>query len=550
MISRARPRPRPAIRRLAALAASLILVPALLSVLSGPGDRPAAGPAPDARPSIAAAYGGLPLHFEPNRGQAPDGVDFLARGDGYALLLSPGAAALSLRRPAPAPDPGPDAAPGPAAVTAPAAPTVDGPVVRLEVLGAAGRAPAVPEDALPGRVNYFLGNDPARWRTDIPTYGRVRYPAVYPGVDLVYYGHGRQLEYDFVPAPGADPGLVRLRLGAVERAAIDAAGDLVLGTTGGTIRQRRPLMYQERGGLRETVDGGYLLGSDPPSTDARSVTPESVGGAGDPARTASAAPSTGPSVEVGSWVGAYDAGRPLVIDPVLVYSTYLGGSGGDSGSGIAVDGQGSAYVTGFTESPDFPLANPLPPPNTTLRGGGDAFVAKLGPGGNTLVYSTYLGGSSGDVGFGIAVDAQGNAYVTGSTRSVDLLASPLPPNNALRGGDDAFVAKLGPGGNTLVYSTYLGGSGPDVGSGIAVDAQGSAYVAGITNSADFPLVNPLPPPNNALRGVNDAFVTRLSERPGEPPPVIPELSTVLMFGSGLAGLGGYALARMRRRRRR
>jgi hypothetical protein len=277
MISRARPRPRPAIRRLAALAASLILVPALLSALGGLGHRPAAGPAPDARPAVAAAYGGLPLHFEPNRGQAPAPVEFLARGDGYTLLLTPGAAVLSLRRPAPPPDPGPDASAGPTAPAVPAA-AADGAVVRLEVVGADRRAGAVAEAPLPGTVNYLLGDDPTRWHTDIPTYGRVRYPAVYPGVDLVYYGHGRQLEYDFVLAPGADPGLVRLRLGGVERAELDAAGDLVLHTADGALRQHRPLMYQERGGVREAVDGGYLLGSDPPSTDATpSVTPESGG---------------------------------------------------------------------------------------------------------------------------------------------------------------------------------------------------------------------------------------------------------------------------------
>jgi hypothetical protein len=206
---------------------------------------------------------------------------------------------------------------------------------------------------------------------------------------------------------------------------------------------------------------------------------------------------------VGFKVAAYDRTRPLVIDPVLVYSTYLGGSNNDSGLGIAVDATGSCYVTGYTGSTDFPTQNPLYP---NKAGGHDAFVTSLSPAGDALVYSTYLGGSGYDVGFGIAVDATGNCYVTGFTRSSDFpTQNPLYPNKA--GGIDAFVTSLSPAGDALVYSTYLGGSNSDRGRGIAVDATGSCYVTGYTYSTDFPTQDPLYPNNT---GGSDIFVTSLS----------------------------------------
>ena len=354
-------------------------------------------------------------------------------------------------------------------------------MVRLGLVGANPDPEMVGLEPLSGKVNYLTGKDPQRWRTGIPTYAKVRYRDVYPGVDVVYYGAQRQLEYDFVVAPGADPARIRLAVTGAEALNIDATGDLVLRTAGGALRLHKPLIYQETGGARKEIAGGYvLLGKD----------------------------------RVGFRVAAYDTETPLVIDPVLSYSTFLGGASivcdetgctnnnTDYGVGIAVDSAGNAYVTGFTFSSDFPTANALQP---ALRGTTSAFVAKLNPEGSALVYSTYLGGSNSDSGSGIAVDSAGNAYVTGTTSSPDFpTVNAFQP--ALRGTADAFVAKLNPAGSALVYSTYLGGSNSDSGSGIAVDNAGNAYVTGSTYSADFPTANAFQP---ALNGASDAFVTKL-----------------------------------------
>ena len=412
------------------------------------------------------------------------------------------------------------------------------PVVRMKLVGANPSPRVSGLEELPGKSNYFIGNDPSQWRTNVPHYAKVQYNDVYPGVDLVYYGNQRQLEYDLVVAPGADPGAIALSFEGVERLRIDAQGDLVLHTSGGQIRQHKPLVYQEVDGGHREIAGAYVLNGDR---------------------------------EVGFQIAAYDVGEPLIIDPVLtdstylggngndrsfaiavdasgnayvtgqtsftgfptaspfqadggggqnafvtklnaagnalVYSTYLGGSDSETGRGIAVDASGSAYVTGSTESTDFPTANPIQP---ALGGTGDAFVTKLNAAGNALVYSTYLGGSSFEGGYGIAVDGSGNAYVTGSTFSTDFpTATPLQP--ATGGGFDAFVTKLNAAGSALVYSTYLGGSSVEGGFGIAVDGSGNAYVTGSTSSADFPTASPIQPTiGGVIGGDIDAFVTKLN----------------------------------------
>src|SRR5205807_41955 len=322
------------------------------------------------------------------------------------------------------------------------------------------------------------------------------YDDLYPGIDLIYDGTQRHLEYDFVVRPGADPHRIALRLQGADRLEVDSQGDLVLHTAAGVIRQRKPAIYQEIGAVRKEIPGGYVLSG---------------------------------AQQRGFQVAAYDATRPLVIDPVLVYSTYLEGSVDDYGYGIAVDGSGNAYVTGYTVSTDFPTTAGAF--QTTARGNNDAFVAKINPSGSALVYSTYLGGNANDNGYGIAVDGSGNAYVTGSTTSPDFptTAGAFQPDygGAPNGGapQDAFVTKINPSGTALVYSTYLGGNGADYGTGIAVDAQGSAYVTGYTFSSDFPTT-----PGafqTAKRGNSSTFVTKFNPA-----------GTALVYSTFLGGNGG------------
>jgi hypothetical protein len=400
------------------------------------------------RPALA-SYGRLPLHFEANRGQTAERVKFLARGSGYTLFLTSTEAMLVLRKPATPPS-----------------------IVRTRLLGANARPVVEGQQELPGRSHYFVGSDRKRWRKDVPQYARVEYKDVYPGVSLAYYGNQGQLEYDFVVKPGADPGSIRLGIEGADEIKVDADGNLHVCLPGGEMLQRAPVVYQEISGTRKLIAGRFVLRG---------------------------------RAEVGFEVGPYVTGRQLVLDPVLIYSTYLGGSAEDLGH-VAVDASGSAYVAGYTTSTDFPTANALQAEN---HGFYDAFVAKLNPAGSALVYSTYLGGSISEYATGIAVDASGNAYITGSTTSTD-----FPTANALQaehgGLYDGFVAKLNSAGSALVYSTYLGGSGYDQGNGIAVDGAGSAYVTGYTSSTDFPTANAVQPEKRGSDTEYDAFVTRLN----------------------------------------
>jgi beta-propeller repeat-containing protein/ASPM-SPD-2-Hydin domain-containing protein/centrosomal CEP192-like protein len=434
-----------------------------------------------ARPTqktVAATLAALPLSFEANQGQAGQATRFLARGSGYTLQLASREAVLALRLPG---HPGRkrNIPSDPSPFNRPSAKVTRSTALRMRLLGSNPTPHISGLDDLPGRTNYFIGNDPKKWRTNIPNYAKVRYESVYPGVDLVHYGNQGRLENDFIVAPGANPLTIRLGFQGARKISLDTLGELVLRIPRGEVRFQRPRAYQKAGATERPVAAAFLLK-----------------GRG----------------KVGFSIGPYDQSKTLVIDPVLSYSTYLGGSSTDQGAGIAVDGSGDVYVTGFTQSADFPLLGTLPAPNNALQGSTDAFVTKLNPSGSALLYSTYLGGTNVDEGTGIAVDSAGNAYVTGFTQSTDFpLASPLPsPNNALQGSADAFVTKLNPAGSALVYSTYLGGSGVDQGTGIAVDSSGNAYVTGFTESSNFPVLNPLPAPNNVLQGLSDAFATKLS----------------------------------------
>ena len=548
------------------------------------------------------AHAKLLLSFEPNLGQADPRVKFLSRGPGYTLFLAEDEAVVALRKsgagrqeperrshkseeerrqlsvvrgqlhetregdrsaslvtphsslPFPVPSPQPPS------------------FLCLKLLRANPAAKVIGVNELPGKSNYLIGNDPKKWRTNVPTYGRVRYENIYPGVDLVYYGkQGGQLEYDFVVAPGADPGAIALAIDAggqvssrqkaagssqpsvasrARRAGsgvtdhvprttdstqskirnrkskissslrIAANGDLIVTAEGGEARFHKPVVYQEQS-IRLRRNSSQLTGESEGALDCMSP---------DNGQRTSANPKSeiqNPKSidayyvlksdgEVTFEIAPYDRTRPLIIDPVLSYSTYLGGSDMDYANAIAVDPSGNAYVTGYTASIDFPLVKPV----QSSPGGGtctdgvdtiacfDAFVTKLNPAGTALVYSTYLGGSNEDYATGIALDASGDAYVTGYTNSTD-----FPVKNALQaenaGGYDAFVAELSADGASLIYSTYWGGSSDDIGTGVAVDSSGNAYISGYTASPEFP-VTPGALQANYGGGDHDGFVVKFN----------------------------------------
>jgi hypothetical protein len=439
---------------------------------------PAVGPHPAAGLGIDQAYGKLPLTFEANRCQTDSQVKFLTRGSGSTLFLTSTEAVLVLtRREARASR---DKSPLlKRDVTQPG--RVIETVVRMKLVGANPAPRVAGLEELPGKANYFITNDPAKWRTNVPTYAKVEYKHLYPGIDLVYHGNQQQLEYDFVVGPGADPKQIVLGFQGADKLEVDAQGDLLLYTAAGAIRQRKPVIYQEVDGARRDIAGGYVL---------KGVH------------------------RVGVQVAAYDVRRPLVIDPVVVYATYLAGSMTNPtfGQAIAIDTSGNAYVTGFTTSINFPTTSGAI--QTTFPGGqDDAFVTKLNPAGSGLVYSTYLGGSDGGTsnGTGIVVDSAGYAYVTGDTTSQNFPTTPGAFQATFFG--TVFAAKLNPAGSALVYSTYLGG-GLDGASGIAVDAAGNAYVTGSTGSSNFPTTAGAFQPSYG--GTGDAFVMKLNSTGSTP----------------------------------
>ncbi|MCG3157757.1 MAG: hypothetical protein DKINENOH_04393 [bacterium] len=440
---------------------------------------------------LAEAYGKLPLCFEANQGQTDEQVEFMARGNGYALFLTTQEAVFSLQKPV-----GGEqlsvfseqlsiAAPKKSEMVAT---TSDEPraasVIRLELAGA-NPAPRIQGlEQLPGKINQLKGNDPTHWRTNVATYAKIKYHAIYPGVDLVYYGNQQELEYDFIVAPGADPAAIKLGFAGVDKLEVDSQGDLVMHVADAQVRMHKPIIYQEQEGIRQEISGGYKLLVSAADDDEGNGLPHA-----------------------GFHVEAYDMSAPLVIDPILIYSTFLGGSDQDISNAIAVDGAGSAYITGFTSSLDFPVANALQPVCVCLDQ--DIFVTKLNPSGTALVYSTYLGGTRRENGFDLVVDAAGNAYVSGWAQSSDFpLMNPAQP--AFGGGDvDAIVFKLNPAGSALVFSTFLGGSGTvDYGNAIFADATGNVHVAGVTDSPNFPTVNAQQP--LYAGGATDAFVTKFN----------------------------------------
>lgn len=533
---------------LSGLILSQCLLP-MLSVASAPTPPPKPIVPQLAQSQLATTYGKLPLSFEANQGQTDAQVQFLARGNGYTLFLTPTESVMVLRKAkAEVEVKGENASRD----TLHDSRQYEQTVLRMRLEGANAHPQITGAEKLPGIVNYFIGNDPAKWRTKIPTYAKVHYKEAYPGIDLAYYGNQGKLEYDLIVAPGADPNRIKLAFEGASDIKIADSGDLLLTTALGEVRLQKPVVYQlNDDGHKKLIAGQYVVHSESHS------------------KTLHASRMTRPLI--GVQVAAYDVSSPLIIDPTLFYSTYLGGSDDELGFpqdmkfGIAADAVGNAYLTGRTTSPDFPT--PVGAFQTVQAGLMDIFVTKLNPTGSGLVYSTYLGGAGNDQSFDIAVDTGGNAYVAGDTQSFDFPRTPgafrtfsgpdgvdgfvtklNPTGSALvystftgmaqawgiaiaaghayvaglsgslfpttlgafdttaNGSFDAVVSKLDPSGSALVYSTFLGGSSGDIALDIAVDAAGNAYVTGDTDSLNFPTANPIQP---GMLGGRDVFVTKL-----------------------------------------
>jgi hypothetical protein len=458
--------------------------------------------------AFAKMYDELPVRFEANLGQTDPQVKFISRGADSALFLTATDAVLTLDQSSE--NDGRSQNPTSSAKLLRGMPAQlakrSRVAVRMSLEGANSGAEVRGLEPLPGESNYFIGNDPRNWRMNVPAYSKVKYHGIYPGVDLIYYGRHRALEYDFVVAPGADSGRIRLKIAGADRISISPDGDLVMRTAGREVQLERPRIYQRNGNIEKPVQGGYFLAS----VD-----------------------------EVGLRVGPYDRKRELIIDPVLQYSTFLGGTTSDAALAIAVDSNGDAYITGRTNSADFPTSSGSV--QTSLRGATNAFVTELNPTGSALVYSTYLGGTNasgtnGDQGMAIAIDAQGDAYVTGGTDSANFPIANAFQSTLKSAAGDAFVSELSPTGSALLYSTYLGGSGPsgDFGAGIAVDTNNSAYVTGATSSTNFPVQVPLQA--TLKNSVSAGFVTQFSVGGST------LVYSTYLGGSGALGDSGDAIA--------
>lgn len=471
-----------------------LLLSILLTVLNPIGHKPVRMPSPTqdfpaSKARMLKSYSALPMSFEANQGQTDRSVRFLARGQGYTILLKPSEATLALQPPrkrARFPEMAQDQ------------PTPSTRVLRMAIEGANTSAPATGLHKLPGISNYFIGNDPRQWHTNIPTYKEVQFEHIRPGVNLVYYGNQSQLEYDFVLSAGVNPKSLGLSFKGSD-AAIDKRGDLVFTSTDSMVTFRRPVAYQRYKSNPETkhfLAASYVLKG---------------------------------HNRVGFEVPGYDPRQPLVIDPVLTYSTYLGGNGGDTGNAIAVDAIGDAFVTGSTTSTNFPThGNPVVH-QSSYGGDTDAFVTMLRYDGEALIFSTYLGGNNYDVGNAIALDSSSNVYIVGSTSSANFPTTANVFQPAFGGDTDAFVVKLDPSGTNLLYSSFLGGSNVDYGQAMAVDQYGNVYVTGSTQSTDFPTVNPIQAGNN---GNGDAFVAEVNTQATEL-----VYSTYLGGGSADSGQG-------------
>jgi hypothetical protein len=458
-----------------------------------------------ARGRVQANFAALPLAFEENKGQTDAQVEYMARGNGYTLFLTANDAVFSLHS-APAVSRTSIIRRGlqPAAKNLPKQSNTQKDstaVVRMQLAGGNAQAKVSASGQLPGKSNYFIGNDPSKWQKDVAHYSRVSYQDVYPGVNLAFHGAQHQVEFDFIVAAGANPGPIGFHFTGAQNIKTDDSGNLVVSSAAGEVLLHKPVAYQEQNGARQPVDAKFILKAN------NQVTFE---------------------------LGNYDHNRELVIDPSVSYeySTYLGGSGTDNAYGIAFDSSGNALVTGQTASQNFPGTS------GGFTGTAQAFVSKISADGSSLIYSTYIGGNGnpGDSGNAIAVDqVTGNAYVAGGTTSTNFPVHPNPGayQTTLKGAGNAFVLELGSSG-TLIYSTYLGGTGTDDAVGIAIDATDNVYAAGLTSSTNFPTTSS--PLQGYLTGsTGSGFLTKLNST-----------GTALVYstyvGGSSGGVGDSALA--------
>lgn len=443
------------------LAGTLLMMPLF-------GQQSGTMPLPQANSQAVKNFGRLPLTFEANQGQAAAQVKFLSRGHGYTTFLTAGGMMLNLRASRVESASGKE---GSAALNSQSANAS----LQFGLIGANSNPQVVGEDPLPGRVNYFIGKDPSQWHTNLPTYAKVRYKNVYPGIDLIYYGNHQQLEYDFAVSAGADPSKIQFEVKGANQISLDEQGDLVLSVNGGKLHFQSPVVYQESKGKRVPVSGAYTMKD---------------------------------SSHIGFQVANFDASKPLVIDPVLEYSTYLGGGGADYPLGVAVDNSGSVYVAGYTDSTNFPTASLGSLPSNMYH----VFVSKLDSTGSNLIYADYIGGNSYDFGLALTVDSANEVYVTGSTQS-----SNFPAVNAYQsqqpGPYTGFLARVSADGSALLYSTYLGGNTYDQPSAIAIDGSGEVVIGGYTQSLNFPVTNAYQSTAQANQGGNYGtygFLTKFS----------------------------------------
>jgi hypothetical protein len=443
---------------------------------------------PAARARLQASYAALPLAFEANEGQTDSQVKYLARGNGYTLFLTPSDAVFSFRSTSATAN---DRAGHGRALRVQkttrtrsrSAERNSTAVVRMKMLGNNVQAKVTASKPLPGKINYYIGDDSKKWHTAVSQYERVSYENVYPGVNMAFHGLQRQLEFDFIVTPSANPALINLGFTGARKVSTDASGNLLLSTSAGSVAMHKPVAYQEQNGTRQPVDARFVLKA---------------------------------GNQVSFELGPYDRSRELVIDPAITYATYLGGTGEDEAFAVAVDASGNAYIAGQTASTNFPA------PSGGTRssvGGFDAFVSKLNATGSSLSYTTLIGGSLNDSALRIAVNSTGT-YVIGNTNSSDFPATvTLPPAGGIV--QDVFVAKLDNTAGLKLYVTRIGGTGAESGNGIAVDALGNAYIAGETFSIDFPTVSPI---QSANAGAEDGFVAKLNAA-----------GTALLFSTYLGG---------------
>ncbi len=432
----------------------------------------------------------LPFSFEANIGQRPSQVKFLAREKGYTALFTPTEVIFTLR-PGIAEDRFINKQENSMKLNVSELleqQSNEYSQLKMRMEGSNSDTEIIGEEKLEGKFNYFIGNDAKKWVANVPTYEKVKYKEIYPGIDLVFYGKTQQLEHDFIVKPSADPGIITLSFEGAENVEVDAEGNLLVQANIGNLRLLKPIVYQYVNGSQQEIESSYEIRS---------------------------------SGEVGFLLGDYNKSMTLRIDPALSYSTFLGEIEGEIGYGIISDAEGNAYITGTTASSNFPTTEDAY--DRSFKGVFDVFITKLNPSGTELVYSTFIGGAGDDIGYAIKIDMEGNAYITGTTASNDFPTTEGAYDRSFNGNYDTFITKLNPSGTELVYSTFIGGAGNDYGYAIAIDAAGNAFITGETNDVTFPTTEDAY--NRSINGGIDAFVTKLNPS-----------GTELMYSTFLGGV--------------